>query len=828
MKQKREALPAGTGPLSPAARFLCTVAGLLLLLLAAHASYSDSLLFAARGRVYLHLPGSQPGEYTFFSLYWVMIGLPAGLFLVGLLFRQFRRAVSGAWRNSRPAAGLVVALLVLAFSMLPWEPESENPCYAAARIVLGLALSGSGFALLLAGAYRQLRFLDAAVQRTFQRLMAMDRRVFLLVTAGFTFIVANVISYFVFFHMPQVADSISQVFQARIFASGHLYLPSPKFPDFFDYTHIINVAGQTGHPASGLAVANWPGPLGRWYSQYPFLHPLLLTLGVLVKMPWLVNPLLGALGVVAIYFLGREVYDEKVGRLGALLACVSPFIFNMSAEFMNHASAMLFATLFMLFWFRTVGGGFNHQGTKTQSSETGSRWFSALLAGLFIGLVADIRPYTAAALTVPFAAYGVYLAVRQPGRHVPRLALMAVAGLAVVSLSLIYNYLTNGHPLLFGYVVKYGAGHEVGFGRGAWGQSHTPLRGLVNVGHDLNMLNRFLFEWPLPALALIAVVFVSGVASRRDWLLLAGFAMLPIAYFFYWFHQACFGPRFLYEASACLILLTVRSGQSLGALARRLLGLDVSDRAAATLVGRAMPILLLWMAAIGLPPLLVSYRAPSLVNNQPVANVRKAGLKNALVFCNDFGDGFTANALSLDGDVVYAKDYGLVNSALTIAYPARSCYYANRDTLVPLTAIDYQESRLRQTLEGVSRPLADTILKQYRSLLWPIRDIPPILGPESAIADKLVDYRELSRELFTERRKLDDYLPALACWLPGDEREHLRIFGYMNDLESYIADEYKFTLLYVNDDRTAAFYDIRRATGTEERRQEGTGSSPAR
>jgi len=820
---RRKATAGSPGPApgtSPALRGFTALVGLVLLFLAAAASYSNSLLFAAKGRVYVHLPGSPAQEYSFFSLYWVVIGLPAALLLVGLFFGQFRAALSAAWRNTRTAAGLVVVLLVLAFSMLPWEPEVENPAYSASKIVFGLTLASAGLALFVAGAYRRLAFLDAAVRGCYDRLMAMDRRWFLLLAAGFTFVVANAVSYFVFFHMSQVADSISQVFQARIFASGRLWLPSPQFPDFFDYTHIINVAGQTGHAASGFAVANWPGQFGRWYSQYPFLHPLLLAPGVLVKAPWLVNPLLGALTVVAVYFLGREVYDERTGRLGALLACVSPFIFNMSGEFMNHSSALLFATLFMLFWFRTV--------RPSSIVHRPSSLVSPLLAGVCIGLVADIRPYTAAALAFPFALYGLVKTVKEPGKYLGRFALLALAGAVVASLVLVYNSLTNGHPLLFGYVVKWGAGHEVGFGRGAWGQSHTPLRGLINTGHDLNMLNRFLFEWPVPALAVIAFVFLAGAAGRRDWLLLAGFASLPVAYFFYWFHQACFGPRFLYEASACLVLLTVRGGQSLGLLLRRTFGRDVSDRGAATFIGRVLPILLLWMAAVNLPPLLRSYREPARVNYQPVANARKAGLKNALVFCNDFGNGFTANALGRDGDIVYARDYGLINSALTIAYPDRVCYFANRDTLRPLAGVEYPESPLRQTLDGMAQALRDTAIEPYRTLLWPLRDIPPPGLDSGYVNSRLVDYRELSRELFTGRRRLDDYLPALACWLVKDKREHVTIFSYMDDLESYIADKYKFTLLYVNEEGTAAYYDIRRVTGEEERRQEGTGSLPAR
>jgi hypothetical protein len=817
MKRSRVVTPARPEGLGALARLLCAAVGAALLALSVLSSYSSPLLQALGRRVFVQVPGSEPGDYFFFSIHWVVFGLPLALVLVGLTMRRFRAALSRALSEARPVVLLAAILLVLLFSMLPWEPEAENPAYAASRIVFGLTLSGAGLVLFLVGAYRQLGFLARLAQGVYDRVTKLSPAAFLVLTAGFTFVVSNLVSWFVFFHLPQVADSVSQLFQARLFASGRLFLAPPRFPDFFDYTHIISISGQPGQ-----TVQDWPGPLGRWYSQYPFLHPLILTLGVLIKMPWVINPLLGAFGVVAIYFLGREVYDERTGRLGALLACVSPFIFNMSAEFMNHSSALLFATLFMLFWFRATGTGLNHQDTKTQSPEGGKRlavggWLSPLLAGACIGLVADIRPYTAAALAVPFALYGLYLTIRQPGRFLPRFGLMVVAALAVASLSLVYNNLTNGHPFLFGYVVKYGPGHEIGFGRSAWGQGHTPLRGLISTGHDLNMLNRFLLEWPIPALAAIGVLLASGVADRRDWLLLAGFAVLPVAYFFYWFHQACFGPRFLYEASGFLLLLTVRGGQSLGQFARRRLGLLTTDKTAAGLLGRLVPLSLIWAALVGLPPLLGSYRAPALANYKPVRNARQAGLTNALVFCHDFGDGFTANSLGLNGDVVFARDFGVVNSALTLAFPSRACYYANRDTLVPLPGLGYQGSRLESVLGRMTAALSDSVLAGYRTLLWPVRELADPRISELSPQTQVMDYRDLSREVFSERHTPDDYLPALACWLIRDEREHLRIFSYMSEHQSYIADKYKFTLLTLDPESTAAYFDIRQVEGNENR-----------
>jgi hypothetical protein len=124
--------------------------------------------------------------------------------------------------------------------------------------------------------------------------------------------------------------------------------------------------------------------------------------------------------------------------------------------------------------------------------------------------------------------------------------------------------------------------------------------------------------------------------------------------------------------------------------------------------------------------------------------------------------------------------------------------------------------------------LSDSIVSGYRTLLWPFQDAPPERLDPAVVGPRLADYRDVSRNIFTAQRPLDDYLPALACWLVNDKREHLMLFSYMNDLESYVADRYEFTLLGVNADSTAALYDIRLKTGDEEPRQEGMGSLPAR
>ena len=59
-------------------------------------------------------------------------------------------------------------------------------------------------------------------------------------SALFVFIFTNLFSYFIFDHTPHVHDEICYIFQAKIFKSGQLYVPSSCEKEFFDFAHMIN------------------------------------------------------------------------------------------------------------------------------------------------------------------------------------------------------------------------------------------------------------------------------------------------------------------------------------------------------------------------------------------------------------------------------------------------------------------------------------------------------------------------------------------------------------------------------------------------------------
>jgi hypothetical protein len=68
---------------------------------------------------------------------------------------------------------------------------------------------------------------------------------------------------FAFARRPLLIDSVIQWFQAKIFASGRLYAGAPPDEAFFAVQHML-VDG------------------GRWYSQYPPGHSVLLGLGAVL------------------------------------------------------------------------------------------------------------------------------------------------------------------------------------------------------------------------------------------------------------------------------------------------------------------------------------------------------------------------------------------------------------------------------------------------------------------------------------------------------------------------------------------------------------------
>ncbi|MBI1389472.1 MAG: hypothetical protein GC154_13595 [bacterium] len=340
--------------------------------------------------------------------------------------------------------------------------------------------------------------------------------------------------------IPHIHDSISQYFQAKIFARGHLYAPAPAHPEFFERVYIMM-------------------DQGRWYSIFPPGFALLLSIGIRMGAPALVNPLLTAFAVPLIFALAlRVTRSAAIARAAAALFTLSPFSMMMGAGYMNHPACLVWSTLFFLAYL----SAFEANNARRMTAL-------AAAAGFCFGMATLTRPVTALAFLIVAL---VWWALQWRGGWRNRalcLAAFIAGGLPCGAFQFYYNHATTGSALLSPYQEQYND-IPLGFGETGWGPEdvlpgkpnvvhHTVLQGLSNSLCNLNGLNYWLFGWPIPSLTLAAALFLPGMRRTRfDWFCLAAALSQSASYSLFFYQDYCFGPRFLYETMPFWLILSAR------------------------------------------------------------------------------------------------------------------------------------------------------------------------------------------------------------------------------------------------------------------------------
>lgn len=401
---------------------------------------------------------------------------------------------------------------------------------------------------------------------------------------------SSFVAWWSFAGNPHSVDEMAQLFQARVFRSGRLAAPPPEVPEAFLFLH------------------TWITPAG-WVSQFPPSHALLLAMGMAIGLEWLINPLLGGIGLILVYVLARGLYGERTALLAALLWAASAWVLTMSATYMNHASA---AVLALGAW--TLALAVQRKGARHY-----------LLIGGLLGLLMATRPLDAVAAAFPVA---IWVLRRRSWRNLAWIGLGVLpAGLAFAY----FNWRVFGHPLDLGYSVLYGPEQRMGFHVDTFGNTFTPLIAFSNLAAAVGRLHIYLFEWPIPALLPIALW---GLLARHrhaaDLPLAVGLLAMPALYFFYWHSGFYPGPRFYYLIAPLLVIGTARAFVCGLRTARR----RTSDMIKwdAALVAAGM-IVILWGSVSLLPARLNAYRTEFLpvLKHHPERELAAAGVDRALV-----------------------------------------------------------------------------------------------------------------------------------------------------------------------------------------------------
>jgi len=429
-----------------------------------------------------------------------------------------------------PAAIAVLAVWSVAPLPVPLVGTSPDALSRMWRLWLWGALIAGGVTVVLEvlshGA------VAAAVYRVWDGLLAVPSRRFVAVTAALFAAGALAFTVFVFDGNPRSVDGFAQLFQARVFLAGRLWLsPPPELASFATLNMIL-------------------GP-DRWLAQYPPGQSLALAVGLAAGVWWLLVPLWAAALVVFTHRLGRWVGGDAAGRLAVLLLCVSPFALAVSGSEMSHLPAAVLGA-----------------GAACAALAAGGRrpLLAPAAAGGAIGLMLAFRPLDAVAAVLPTALI-LLLTARV---RVPALMAAAVGGLLGSLPTLAYNAATTGDWRMFGYVALWGPNHSLGFHDVPWGIPLTPARAVGLTALDLFQLNQYLVDLAPPVLLVVAAGFVVGRrrVSVRDAVAVSGMVALSALLFFYWHRDVFYGPRFLFSALPWIAVLTGRAAALLGGAAR--------------------------------------------------------------------------------------------------------------------------------------------------------------------------------------------------------------------------------------------------------------------
>lgn len=375
--------------------------------------------------------------------------------------------------------------------------------------------------LVTAGTYwRPTRILHEKIDSIIAYILSKPGYVWAWICSILFLIITCCLFHVMFGGVPHVADTHIHYVMSKIYAEGKLYDASHAFPSFFEFQWVTND--------------------GKYYGPYFPGQAILLALGNLAHIPWIVNPLFGALTVYMVYLLTREISDQKTGIVAALLLLVSPHVLVMSSEYMAHATCMFFLTTFVYCYIRLLNT---------------NRLIYALLAGICVGCALVIRVQAAVPFAAPIAIHAIVQFFKSPRAQWKPIILMGFTCSFFIGFLLYYNYATTGSLWITPYQKASQTNNISLF------QFLEPSRWL-RITDDIKRafgqvpnLHVDLMGWPASPFIFILLLYWLRLQPRYANLLFSCFIGMFIGLIFIAPYNSVFPSRMVYESTALLIVL---------------------------------------------------------------------------------------------------------------------------------------------------------------------------------------------------------------------------------------------------------------------------------
>ena len=449
-----------------------------------------------------------------------------------------------------------------------------------------------------------------------------------------TLLVTILIGVFALEEVPLSGDEGAYVYQADLFAHGQL------------------AASVT--PIQPLIAQSYIFPLnGKLVSQYPPGWSAVLAAAEFTGLPlWVVNPIIGAVTLLALWRFTRRQHGREVAAIAVVLVMCSAFFLFNSASYYNGPLVALLGILFA----EAVCDFLDRPGV-----------WPAIGMGLWFSAIAVTRHFDAILFAAPAA---VVLLKRVRAGTVRYFLIAAAAATPLLAVTIIYYVRVTGILFATPQTLRNPADGLLG---GNW---HAMRATELLAGRVVELA-----EWVSPLFDIaLAWAWIRKALDKS----LRFYDFYPVVflcgYWLYWSDGGFrWGPRYIYPAFP-FMAVTIAS-----------FAWPALQRASTAWFARLVAICMI-ASAIQVPFLVV--RARQLVDEtQDVPRqIRAAGLHNAVVvvvsgtgtiWTIDIGD-LARNGLTLDRDVVLAHGPGLFSSKITPADIARAvddlrAYFPGRD-----------------------------------------------------------------------------------------------------------------------------------------------------
>lgn len=311
---------------------------------------------------------------------------------------------------------------------------------------------------------------------------------------------------------PISGDDYSYMYQAKLFAAGKLYAEDP----LYDHASPLH---------NCVATSCLKDLHGHRFSQYPPGWPAILAFGAALGVPWIVNPLLGALLVfLMLRYVERQMGKELVAVTWLLLTLCLFFVYY-AASSRAHIAAALF-----------VFAAFLAYDAAERRSRHARMWI--FVAGALLGYSSMIR-------YIDWIPLGVWIGASLLRRkNLVGLALFAVGFTLLASGNLVYDALLSGDPFQAPATINGTVGTN--------GRLVISWIGLQMTGERLAYLAAI-----FPPVLLLGLFYRRYRPSPKVKMYLTLFLMNVGIYFFYAASAGGPGPRYFLAYFPFLILAVV-------------------------------------------------------------------------------------------------------------------------------------------------------------------------------------------------------------------------------------------------------------------------------